>query len=125
MDYSYFCCLHLPVLTEPLINSSARSPVLFVNDCVTVSRRSPAAPSSHFLVIRKKLSAIAQTHYISGSSNSVGAGTRSSMMDFSTRSINGFWFSCMAWMTAFFSSTGTVSRGQADTDRAAMPMACS
>ena len=54
-----------PVVMETLIHSSARLPALFVNDCVTVSRRSPAAPSSHFLVIRKKLSAIAQTHLIS------------------------------------------------------------
>ena len=53
------------LLKEPLINSSARLPARFVNDFVTVSRRSPAAPSSHFLVIRKMCSAIAQTHLIS------------------------------------------------------------
>ena len=48
-----------------MINSSARLSVIFVNDYVIASRRSPAAPSSHFLVIRKNPSAIAQTHLIS------------------------------------------------------------
>ncbi|MBQ9256104.1 MAG: hypothetical protein IJ181_03170, partial [Acidaminococcaceae bacterium] len=59
-----------------------RLSVIFVNGFVTASRRSPplykrfarkqslrlsayAAPSSHFLAIRKNASAIAQTHLIS------------------------------------------------------------
>ena len=58
-------------------------------------------------------------------SKSIGGCTRSSIMDFSTMSMKGFWFSCMAWITAFFSFTGTCSRGQVDTDRAATPIACS
>ena len=66
-----------------------------------------------------------QLSYKSSKSKSTGAEIRSSMIDFSTRSINGLWFSFMAWITAFFKVTGTLSRGQADTDRAAMPMACS
>ena len=52
-------------LKETLINSSARLSVISANGFVTASRRSPAAPSSHFLAIRKNASAIAQTHLIS------------------------------------------------------------
>ena len=57
----------ISIFKEARINSSARLPVLFVNGCVNVFRRSPATPSSHFLAIRKKPSSNAQTHLIRSS----------------------------------------------------------